>query len=195
MMLQYSHMKSKPRGFTLVELLIVIVVIAILAAIAIVAYNGVQERARDSQRDSDIRTIRNALEMYYTEHGHFPTSHNGGTLINSGWTTSAEPEVWQELADQLSGYIGDLPVDPKNTYVSGMHSSTHGDAESHYAYVATDQTYCGKSNPDWNDSRLRPQMYVLLYRYESHDQKDIFSGECPGTQLRYGHASNVRVVK
>ena len=41
-------MKSPRSGFTIVELLIVIVVIAILAAITIVAFNGIQERARAS---------------------------------------------------------------------------------------------------------------------------------------------------
>ena len=42
--------RKKQTGFTIVELLIVIVVIGILAAITIVAFNGVQQRARDAQR-------------------------------------------------------------------------------------------------------------------------------------------------
>ena len=44
------------RGFTIVELLIVIVVIAILASISIVAYNGVQQRARTTALQSDVRS-------------------------------------------------------------------------------------------------------------------------------------------
>ena len=43
-----NHMKTSKQGFTIVELLIVIVVIAILAAITIVAYNGIQNRAKAS---------------------------------------------------------------------------------------------------------------------------------------------------
>ncbi|HET8884096.1 MAG TPA: prepilin-type N-terminal cleavage/methylation domain-containing protein, partial [Candidatus Saccharimonadales bacterium] len=55
---------SKQTGFTIVELLIVIVVIGILAAITIVAYNGIQERARDIQRQSDIAAIGKALQIW-----------------------------------------------------------------------------------------------------------------------------------
>ncbi|MCA9336234.1 prepilin-type N-terminal cleavage/methylation domain-containing protein, partial [Candidatus Saccharibacteria bacterium] len=46
--------KHRLSGFTIVELLIVIVVLAILAAITIVAYNGIQQRSRDSIRKSDL---------------------------------------------------------------------------------------------------------------------------------------------
>lgn len=51
------------RGFTIVELLIVIVVIAILAAISVVAYNGIQERAIKSKVDQDISTLSRAIAL------------------------------------------------------------------------------------------------------------------------------------
>ncbi len=60
---------NKTKGFTLVELLIVIVVIAILAAISIVAYNGVTLKARDDKRVSDARNVLSAISSYHAETG------------------------------------------------------------------------------------------------------------------------------
>ena len=68
-MLIYWCMNKQRSGFTLVELLIVIVVIAILASISIVAYQGIQSRARDSQLLQDVKTIAKAMEMYYADKG------------------------------------------------------------------------------------------------------------------------------
>lgn len=56
----------RQRGFTIVELLIVIVVIGILAAIVIVAFNGVQDRAKTTSKINDIRSMQKAIELYYT---------------------------------------------------------------------------------------------------------------------------------
>ena len=63
-------------GFTIVELLIVIVVIAILAAISIVAYNGIQVRARDTDRASDISQIKKKIETYYAINSSYPSAND-----------------------------------------------------------------------------------------------------------------------
>lgn len=61
------------RGFTLVELLIVIVVIAILAAISIVAYNGIQDRARSSSGQALAGTVVTKVESWNTIESTYPT--------------------------------------------------------------------------------------------------------------------------
>lgn len=65
---------QKLRGFTIVELLIVIVVIGVLAAISIVAYTGIQNRAHDSAVQSDLAAAAKALELYKTDKGTYPDS-------------------------------------------------------------------------------------------------------------------------
>lgn len=64
------------RGFTLVELLIVIVVIAILAAISIVAYNGIQDRANDAAIQTNLASFAKKLEVYKTtsDNDQYPAS-------------------------------------------------------------------------------------------------------------------------
>lgn len=67
-------MAKSSRGFTIVELLIVVVIIAILAAITIVAYTGIQARAQFSVMQSDFSTISKAIEMYKVRNGTYPNS-------------------------------------------------------------------------------------------------------------------------
>ncbi len=62
------------RGFTIVELLIVIIVIAILATLVITAYNGVQAKARDVKRHSDAGEVQKAAEAYKADHEGYPVT-------------------------------------------------------------------------------------------------------------------------
>lgn len=70
-MLYFSYMlwAQKQKGFTIVELLIVIVVIAILAAIVIVAYNGIQDRAKNSAAQSATAQAAKRIQQYFIENG------------------------------------------------------------------------------------------------------------------------------
>ena len=60
---------SEEKGFTLIELLVVVLIIGILAAIAIPAFLGQQEKAKDSQAKSAVRNAASAIEAFYTDKG------------------------------------------------------------------------------------------------------------------------------
>lgn len=62
------------KGFTIVELLIVIVIIAILAAITIVAYNGIQNRANDTAIKSDLNAMSKQIMLFQADNGQYPTA-------------------------------------------------------------------------------------------------------------------------
>ncbi len=105
-------MKKTTSGFTIVELLIVIVVIAILAAISVVAYNGISQRARDSARTSDMKSIKTALEFYKSDNNRYPSATSG----NGSWEESHLDGPGSFMEYLVSGkYIGSVPLDPVNS--------------------------------------------------------------------------------
>ena len=68
------RISANSRGFTIVELLIVIVVIAILAAITIVAYNGIQQRANNSKTVAAVEAYVKAVGLYAAVNGSHPVA-------------------------------------------------------------------------------------------------------------------------
>lgn len=86
---------KKQSGFTIVELLIVVVVIAILAAITIVAYNGIQNRAKESVLKSDIAQAIRKLEIAKSQSAsqQYPSVANADLRSSTGTTLTYSPNV------------------------------------------------------------------------------------------------------
>lgn len=97
----------KRKGFTLVELMVVMAVIAILAATALVAFTNVRKRARDARRTAYIAQYRTALENYYSNN-----SVTGYPSSGAGWILCSELETQFLLPGYLSG---PLPASTNST--------------------------------------------------------------------------------
>ena len=118
--------RSQSSGFTIVELLIVIVVIGILAGLVITTYNGIQQKARNTERTTDLKTFQSQLEAYNANNGRYPTTANLGT-------TSATNVTF--IASDLKGMDKETLRDPKGA--SGDYSllNTGTGTANKYTYV------------------------------------------------------------
>lgn len=96
------------KGFTLIEILVVIVIIGILAGFSLTAFSSSRKTARDARRKADLEQIRAALEIYRADNGQYPPL-NGGT-----WCTQISNSTYPQVKNALEGggYISSVPQDP-----------------------------------------------------------------------------------
>ncbi|MDB5185840.1 MAG: fimbrial protein pilin [Candidatus Saccharibacteria bacterium] len=124
--------KSKERGFTIVELLIVIVVIGILAALVITTFTGIQQRARNTERQTDIKAIHGQVEAYYAQNGRYPTL---GNLNDGSWRSTNMKGLEDEALKDPKGSAATLVAAPAaNSYA--------------YAVTATGGAACDNTTAD-----------------------------------------------
>jgi prepilin-type N-terminal cleavage/methylation domain-containing protein len=111
-----AGVQNKQQGFTIIELLIVIVVIGILATITIVAYRGIQDRASDLKRTTDVASVMKAMSIWKQDNGNqFQSSGTGAGGTGSGWFsktggTYTSKSIKQLLIDQ--GVLAEGVKDP-----------------------------------------------------------------------------------
>ncbi|HBA56196.1 type II secretion system major pseudopilin GspG [Syntrophorhabdus aromaticivorans] len=97
------------RGFTLIELMIVVVIVGILATLLIPRIMERPEEARRIKAKADIKTIESALKLYKLDSGTYPTTEQGLQALITKPETSPVPNKWRE-----GGYIEgkEVPKDP-----------------------------------------------------------------------------------
>ena len=127
---------NKNKGFTLIEVLVVIGIIAILATVVLVAVNPSRQfkLARDSQRIANVNAILNSIHQNMAEHkGVFVCSGNSralpatSTIIKSG----ASVDIGNIASCIVPDYISALPFDPSAT---GAHFTDTNDYDTEYSF-------------------------------------------------------------
>lgn len=99
----------RQKGFTLVELLIVVLIISILAAVGFVSYSTAQKQARIAKRVEDLRAIRTALEIFYAKNGAYPST--AGTWFSECGPGGKPPD--QVIPNLVPTFMTAFPADPK----------------------------------------------------------------------------------
>jgi type II secretion system protein G len=111
------------RGFTLIELMVVMVVIALLVTLAVPRYFGSVDKSKETVLKSTLATTRDALDKYYGDNGAYPDSL--AALVEKKYLRSLP---WDPVTESNETWIIDPPQGDAKGAVYNLHSGADGNA-------------------------------------------------------------------
>ena len=112
---------QRQRGFTLLEIMVVIVILGILASLVVPNLMGNKEQADRQKAVSDIVALENALDMYKLDNSRYPTTEQGLEALVTKPQGDPAPRNYKD-----DGYIKRLPQDPWGNNYQLMSPGEHG---------------------------------------------------------------------
>jgi general secretion pathway protein G len=113
---------SNYRGFTLVEVMVVVVILSILAAIVVPKIMGRPDEARETKVKQDIRALSAALDLYRLDNFTYPTTDEGLEALVTRPGSLPAGAKWQK-----GGYIKRIPKDPWGRPYNYLQPGSHGE--------------------------------------------------------------------
>ncbi|WP_442920612.1 type II secretion system major pseudopilin GspG [Massilia sp. S19_KUP03_FR1] len=130
----HRYAARRARGFTLVEIMVVVVIIGILGALVVPKLLGRTGEARVSAAKTDIATMMQALKLYKLDNARYPNTEQGLQSLITKPTTGPSANGWK-----AGGYLERLPKDPWGNSYQYLSPGVHGGEVEIFSYGADGQ--------------------------------------------------------
>lgn len=185
-----KYIITNSRGFTFIELIISISIIAILSILWFMSYSKNLEDTRDSQRESDLAYISNALKLHKTKRWNYPFPWESFNIVNS-WTLLAIQ--WKMSDNVILSTIDSIPLDPF-AKVPYMYSIWRNNQEFQLA-ATLENNWANKSFVIWDfkvvSKNVLPSILLALHwSWNVEINENVWEGSINRTKFIFNNSSN-----